>query len=90
MFLSYLKIRTIIPSDVVHSCSKTIFSTGYNLTAQRQLFGGPRPASGSTKVNFRDSFGANQNPYKWIAPDAKQQQGQGQSAAQQTSATDIV
>lgn len=63
---------------------------GYNLTAQRQLFGGPRPASGSTKVNFRDSFGANQNPYKWIAPDAKQQQGQGQSAAQQTSATDIV
>lgn len=65
---------------------------GYSVTAQRQLFGGGgRPTSGPPKVAFRDSFSASQNPYKWTSQDAKQQQGQGQSVAQQqVSATDIV
>ena len=58
---------------------------GYSMSAQRQLFGGGRPTTTPAKV----SFGPNQNPYKWIAPDAKQQQGQA-NAQQQISATDIV
>lgn len=63
---------------------------GYSVTAQRQLFGTGRPTTAPQKVSFQDSFGASQNPYKWVSQDSRQQ-GQGQSAAQQQlSANDIV
>ena len=68
--------------------------TGYAATAQRQLFGGGRGSSGGQKVSFHDSFSNNQNPYKWVSQDAKQQQQQqGQSFGQQQqqlSSADIV
>ncbi|KAL3863642.1 hypothetical protein ACJMK2_005391 [Sinanodonta woodiana] len=80
-------------------------NAGYMLTAQRQLYGhggdgggggyrgggGGGGGGGRKQISFRDSFGQNQNPYKWIAPDATQK-GQGSSSAAQgtLSSAEIV
>lgn len=70
---------------------------GYSVTAQRQLFGGNKRGggggAGQQKVSFRDSFGQNQNPYRWLNQDAQQQQQQNRqsvSSIQQMSASDLV
>lgn len=66
---------------------------GYSVTAQRQLFGGNKKVgAGAPKVSFRDSFGQNQNPYRWLSADAQQQQQErnAQISTQQMSASDIV
>ncbi|KAK3595329.1 hypothetical protein CHS0354_004484 [Potamilus streckersoni] len=79
-------------------------NAGYMLTTQRQLYGhggggggggyrggGGGGGGGRKQISFRDSFGQNQNPYKWIAPDASQK-GQGSSSAAQgtLSSAEIV
>ena len=79
------KYKSRYVKGVFVSCEHSFILTGYSVSAQRQLFGGGgRPQQSSSKV----SFGQNQNPYKWVASDAKQQ---GQAGAQQQiSASDIV
>lgn len=61
---------------------------GYSVSAQRQLFGGSRGGSGQ-KVSFRDSFGQNQNPYRWLNPDAQQQRST-TASSQQSSSAELV
>ncbi|XP_045189893.2 nucleoporin NUP42-like [Mercenaria mercenaria] len=70
---------------------------GFSMTAQRQLFGGGKKGGaggseggGGQKVSFRDSFGQNQNPYRWISQDAQQQSRNTMANTQQMSAADIV
>ncbi|KAL4231408.1 Nucleoporin-like protein 2 [Mactra antiquata] len=59
---------------------------GFRVTAQKQLFG---KKSGGQNVTFRDSFGQNQNPYKWSAQD-NQTKNTSAASTQKMSASDVV